>query len=133
SRPPWSRVSNVVSRKTNSPVGSRSRQGCNGSSARVPGRGPQSPHRTKVTVEPLDDLLHHQVLRWPVTAFGHYLALVLRRHAEPLEERLLRGFRREEEVVPPVEHQRGLPDVGCEVERIHLRQRGLDLEAATDQ
>jgi len=54
-----------------------------------------------------------------------------RLRAEQREERLLRSFHREEEVVAAIDHQRRLQHVRREVERIDLRQRVLG-EVALD-
>src|SRR5260370_15610345 len=68
-----------------------------------------SAHRAQVAVEPVDGLLHQQILRRPVPALGDDLPLVLRRRAQDPEERKLRGLHRAEEVVAPFDHQRPLP------------------------
>src|SRR5207253_10626063 len=70
-----------------------------------------------VLVQPGQDFLDQPCAWNEMAALLHHIALLAGRSAQQAEHRDLRTLEREEEVIPPVDHQRGDPDPRKEIDR----------------
>src|SRR5207344_2159519 len=95
--------------------------------------GAESLYRPEKVVEPIENLFYDEILRCNMSRFEHGMTLVLLGCPQKAEHRILGLIHGKRTIVAAVDHQDRYFDLGCEIQRIDLREHLLATEAPAHQ